>query len=224
MESEYGKRNSVRADNQLDSCRYVSLINNSANRKVLFVGNSITKHAPAPNIGWYGDWGMAASKKENDYVHLIMKKLDEDKPADYCIAQCSKWESSYVNGTEILNQYYQTARDFNADTIIIRIGENIKLNSTIEECKRCFIEMISYFNKDKNAKVIITNLFWKNEQLNNMIQEIAIENDFIFCDIADIEKDEKTMALNEYEHEGVSVHPSDFGMKCIADKILNCLL
>ena len=76
------KKNSVRADNQLDSDRYVSIISNSANRKVLFVGNSITKHAPAPTIGWYGDWGMAASKKENDYVHLIMKKLDEDKPAD----------------------------------------------------------------------------------------------------------------------------------------------
>lgn len=223
MESEYGKKNSVRADNQLDSCKYVSIINNSAKRKVLFVGNSITKHAPAPNIGWYGDWGMAATKKENDYVHLIMKKLDEEKSADFCIAQCSKWESSYINGSELLNQYYQTARDFNADIIIIRIGENIKLNSTIEDCKRCFLEMISYFNKDKNAKVIITNLFWKNEQINNMIQEIANENEFVFCDISDLEQDEKTMALNEYEHEGVSVHPSDFGMKCIADKILKCI-
>ena len=223
MESEYGKKNSVRADNQLDSCKYVSIINNSAKRKVLFVGNSITKHAPAPNIGWYGDWGMAATKKENDYVHLIMKKLDEDKSADFCIAQCSKWESSYINGSELLNQYYQTARDFNADIIIIRIGENIKLNSTIEDCKRCFLEMITYFNKDKNAKVIITNLFWKNEQINNMIQEIANENEFVFCDISDLEQDEKTMALNEYEHEGVSVHPSDFGMKCIADKILKCI-
>ena len=30
--------------------------------RVLFLGNSITLHAPAPNIGWTGNWGMAATR------------------------------------------------------------------------------------------------------------------------------------------------------------------
>ena len=39
----------------------------------LFVGNSLTKCRPKPDIGWTNDCGMAASASENDYVHLLMK-------------------------------------------------------------------------------------------------------------------------------------------------------
>ena len=45
-------------------------------KRVLFIGNSITRHEPAPDIGWYGSWGMAASVK-NDYAHVIISKFEE---------------------------------------------------------------------------------------------------------------------------------------------------
>ena len=49
---------------------------------------------------------------------------------------------------------------------------------------------------------------------------LLMENGYTFCKISDLEQDEKTMAIGQFDHRGVSVHPSDYGMKCIADRIL----
>ena len=63
------KKNTVQAANQLKKNEYVSFENpDGSGIRVLFVGNSITRHGAAPQIGWYNDCGMAASSKEKDYV------------------------------------------------------------------------------------------------------------------------------------------------------------
>ena len=43
--------------------------------KVLVVGNSIVKHSPASYLGWYGDWGMAATSPDKDFLHVYNKLL-----------------------------------------------------------------------------------------------------------------------------------------------------
>ena len=90
---------------------------------ILYLGNSITLHAPAPEIGWHGEWGMAASAPENDYVHVLNRLISqtgkfvaykaeniafvEREPERFCVDSFEK----YVK--------------FTPDLIVIRIGENI---------------------------------------------------------------------------------------------------
>ena len=47
---------------------------------ILCLGNSITCMGPNDEVGWKGHWGMAASKKENDYVHLLEARLKSHNP------------------------------------------------------------------------------------------------------------------------------------------------
>lgn len=49
--------------------------------RILFLGNSITLHGPAPEIGWTGNWGMAASVPDKDYVHQLLDRISR-RPAE----------------------------------------------------------------------------------------------------------------------------------------------
>lgn len=223
VNSKYGKMNSVKVENQLSSNEYVSISDNGGNLKILFIGNSITKHEPAPEIGWHGNWGMAASCEERDYVHIILRELKKKYLVDSCIVQCAIWERNFKNNEDILQKYYKSAHDFEADIIVVRIGENIKDIQDLAALKCAFEKMILFFQNERKAKIIITSLFWNKKSVNEIIKNIAEEHNYVFCDISDLEKDEKTMALGNFEHRGICVHPSDYGMKCIADKILSCI-
>ena len=69
-------KNTVSAKGQLTSSKFITFDNREGKGiKVMFVGNSITLHGVLPSIGWNNEWGMAASAKENDYVHIIEKKV-----------------------------------------------------------------------------------------------------------------------------------------------------
>ncbi len=42
---------------------------------LLILGNSIVRHSPRQEVGWNGDWGMAASVADSDFVHRIMNSI-----------------------------------------------------------------------------------------------------------------------------------------------------
>ena len=220
--SQNASANTVSAENQVKSSQ-VRIYRNGGDYKVLFVGNSITRHAPKPEIGWYGDWGMAASSENKDYVHVLLSMLERTYGMpDYGIAHVSNWERNYQDGNKLLEERYGEARDFAADVVIIRLGENMPKYSA-PACKPQFCDMIDFFATNPNVKVIITDNFWKNDAKDTMIREIAAERGYTFCHIGDIEDDQATMALGQFEHKGVSVHPSDLGMARIAERLFETI-
>ena len=70
-------KNTVSSKGQVKEYDIVRPVERGGEINVLFLGNSITRHAPAPEIGWDFDWGMSASAEEKDYVHVAVKLLEE---------------------------------------------------------------------------------------------------------------------------------------------------
>ena len=88
--------NTVAATKQVSDDKQVLIVKNGGKIKITFLGNSISRHMPKPEIGWVHDWGMAASSRENDYVHVMVRELEKKYGSvDYCICSLSKWEREY---------------------------------------------------------------------------------------------------------------------------------
>lgn len=215
-------KNTVSAKGQLTSSRFVTFDNREGKDiKVMFVGNSITLHGILPSIGWNNEWGMAASAKENDYVHIIEDKVKVKHPdSAFCICQVAEWETKFDKGEKTFS-LYESARDFGADIVIFRFIENCPQKEELTE--RFYEEygkLLKFLTaKNKATQIIITNGFWKHIY-DNQIEKFAIEHNYPFVDLGDLGELDEMKAIGLFEHSGVANHPGDLGMKNIAERIL----
>ncbi len=212
-------KNTVSAVNQMIHSSELSFLGNeNAKTRILVVGNSITRHGPLKEIGWERDWGMAASAPEKDYVHRLFAMLTENgQDVLMRIRQCANWERKFLEEGILSN--YDEDREFNADVVVFRLGENVAEEDRpyFKEPMKKFIEHIC-----PNGKVIFTTCFWENPIIDKAIQEVAKERGEV-CIAGDFARDEKNMALGQFAHGGVSVHPSDAGMEAIAQAIFEAV-
>ena len=211
----------VDSKNQLKDSPAVRFENLDKNGiKVLFVGNSITLHGRKEDIGWFGDWGMAASSKEKDYVHLMEAEIQKTHPdAQFCICNAAEWEREYKNGSTTFNKY-ETAREFDADIITVKLCENSPAdNFDGDAFKKNFAEYIEFLNKSGKAQIVVATAFC-GHPAEDAIKAYSNETGCALCILSDIASQEKFKAIGLFEHEGVANHPGDLGMQEIADRML----
>lgn len=214
--------NDVPAVGQLKGSDCISFeTTENADIKLLFLGNSITRHGKAENLGWCGDWGMAASSKENDYVHkLISKFCQKGIKVSVCIANLSDWERT--RNMDLFFTKYLSALRFNADYVIVRLGENACPDKYLSEFELCYGELTDLFSRN-GAKIVLTDLFWEYEPFDNFVAELAKARGYAFAEIHDLGNDDEMKAIGKFSHNGVAVHPGDKGMAEIAERIFRVL-
>lgn len=209
--------NTVSAVGQMRNSNTVYYLGSeSAPRRLLIVGNSITRHGPLAEIGWERDWGMAASAPECDYVHRLTSRLFEGEDTFVMVRQFASWERDYHEPG--LLDTYVSEHDFMADEVIFRLGENVKPLQNDEE-EAAFLDAILAFVariNPKGGKVYFTTCFWKNERVDRAIRTAAARLSMPLIDLNALGEDEENMAVGLFEHRGVAHHPGDLGMERIA--------
>lgn len=214
--------NDVPAAGQLADSETVKFcLRDDADVKILFLGNSITRHGANKALGWYGDYGMAASCAQNDYVHRLISMVEcVGKRPSYCVCNLSEWESSWDDG--LLGKNYAAARDFGADIVIVRLGENARLLDRAAEFMPHYETLIDFFNA-RAQKVVLTDLFWEYEPFDTAVRELAKKRGYAFAQIHDLGNLDEMKAIGKFEHAGVAAHPCDKGMNAIAERIFRSI-
>lgn len=193
--------------------------NEKSKIKILFAGNSITKHMPRPEIGWHKDCGMAASSPEHDYVHLVVDKIREkyDPNVSFCIAQVAEYEVSFFENTPDVE--YEAAKNYGADIVFMFYGANVNgaydgMENPPKTFEKAYGDMRNYLASPK-ACVYHSMGFYKRPKLEVEKKAVAEKYGDTFIDISHIRDLD--------ESHGDFNHPSDLGMQMLADTFFDAM-
>lgn len=188
-------------------------------KKVLILGNSITWHPPGPDINWFGNWGMAATAADRDFLSLLTKKIKENNEQNEVLG---KNVYPFERGYETINlTEFDELKTFKADIIIIRFGENISeteraANPQLQVALKAFVD---YLADGRSVKVILTTPFWTNPGVNQNYLLLSEQNKWPLIPLHDLGLANENMALERFENISVGRHPGDLGMERIASRI-----
>ena len=170
-----------------------------ANR-ILFLGNSITLHGPAPAIGWQGNWGMAASSRDKDYVHLVVKAISRTagKEPESLVANIADFERQ--SGTYDIDRELEKELAFKADIVIVAIGENVPALAS-EQAKSTFktgmTKMLKKLKENSNPIIVVRTCFWQDHAKDSILEQACEEVGGVSVNNGALGKDEANFARSE---------------------------
>lgn len=188
--------------------------------KILFLGNSLTYHPSKPEIGWTGDWGMAASSADKDYAHLVASAVaaanDGTPPAMQAVNIYSfgMFEQNYATYNAPLE--LRTLLDWKPTVLVVELGDNSSASLTSDEAKSAFATgfeaVLAAFKAESRPEIFVLSTFWPTPTTDVLLRQACANVGGVFVDISSL----YGTAANR---GGWGGHPSDAGMAAIADTV-----
>ena len=195
--------------------------------KTLFIGNSLL-------LG-HGTFGMCASNSRSDYYHYVSEYIktlnskvtierQQGSGFEGCtdMEQVNDWINQNINNKD---------NDFNL--VYVQLGDNVNTTDKTNNFKTSCKYLLQYLrNKFKNARIIWVGMWYGTAEKLDIITNACSETGCEFIDITDLstitENKAKIGYVVNYDDgtskpvtsSGVASHPSDVGMKKIADRII----
>lgn len=232
-QSNVGTKEQLSAMNRTTNPSFIDTSNNIKGKafKLLIIGNSLTRHGIAENIGWTHVSGMAATKMTNDFVHLLFYKVENLLPSrkiELRIANFADFERNY---SAFDFGSVDKLVDYQPDIIVFQLGENVSFNqlNTPSLFEKKYTYLINCFKKQNNPIIICTTPFFPSVEKNQIIEGIALNTKSFLADLSHLPSlDKENYAKNEkdykgnrseWKNEGIGIHPGDYGMRNIAQQL-----
>lgn len=211
------EENNVKRENQVTGS-LVYFLGKPGGKRVLIFGNSITRHAPKSEIGWSGDYGMAASCKEKDYVHVLYSEMEKRGWNPYfLVSQAAAFEADFFKENAL--DFLSVERDFQPDILLLRLGDNIYPFEDEKLFLDAFRRLIGACKTD-HTKVVVTGSYFVNPPIEPYLIDLCKTGGYVYVKLDDISLSEENWGEKEkFTHDGVRKHPGDRGMSLIADRI-----
>jgi hypothetical protein len=192
--------------------------------KILILGDSITHHSPAPQLAWTGDWGMAATAADKDYVHLFLARMAAAQgpgapaPDVWIFGEGGGKISDKVPFVDKLTA-------FHADLALIQLGENDNKDVTAEGFQQPYEKLLAAIQAgNPSCHILCAGVWgtWPNagdHTKDTFIRAACQKYGATFVDLGGAFADPANRAAAEHLFTNVAVnwHPSDGGMAAYAD-------
>ena len=200
-------------------------------QNVLFIGNSITVHGKCSY--WWGEWGMAASAQELDYVHQLIDKLKiRGGATNFKCFNFFAWEAMAYDRAETL-QLMEGMLNEEWTKVIVQLGENVTDLTSLENDYGELVDFLAM--RLPHSKIMLLDNVWNLPKSHDMKCRVAREKGISFVDLSDMWDDESLLCglgtevrgddgkLHIVEHKGVAGHPGNAYMAEIAERLLRCI-
>ena len=194
---------------------------------VLVVGNSITQHAPSESLGWYDNWGMAASAIDKDYYAVLNKMVEEAYPdfsVEFNRSAAYPFEKSVT--TSLTADYMQILdssigvdiKKFSPDVITFQWGDNVK-NCTRDSYAYALTQVVDYCRSVKPDMAIVFSQHFYGSSGDDKclaVEDVAKAKSVSYVKLFPCNTPDNR-AGSAFANSGVAGHPGEKGMKAIAE-------
>ena len=210
------QENPVPATNQI--VKNILVGHNDGKPRILFVGNSITRHGPKPDIGWERDCGMAASSPEHDYVHVFAANYSKAHPkAAYGILQVAEFERGFYDFD--IGASYAEAINWNPDIVFMFFDANVSGEYDRDPSpKRRFGDAYEALRRSLDSggtRFYHVEGYYLRPVLTAERREVCERNGDTWISLSGINDDPAT--------HGLYNHPNDLEMRKIAERLLEAV-
>jgi lysophospholipase L1-like esterase len=178
--------------------------------KVVILGNSITYTPQNPAIGWDANWGMAATKPDSDYVHILIRHFQVKNPkVTVMVKNIISFEADAEHYD--FNAELKALRDQRPDLVIIRIGENVSPDVDLNMFDKRYVALMEYF-KSSNPGVITLG----GSSVWGSVADSLMSKHPPFVSLKSIVSDGSNFSYGLFDNIFIQGHPGNKGMRNIA--------